>query len=1132
MCILDLLTNSDSSKSLTHKFQHLLVQRYKHSKAGVIYYNDNISMMNRSKVKNSPMFSKNLATNFHFDSRKEWDLKTSSYEFSSDDRERSSIEDNDGYMSTCTLCTSSFSFCQASQCSERRVKKMHTSFTRSITPEINLATLRNNHHDHSQPSFNGSRMNSSIEQDNLALHYASARGCLECVQLIMESSQEISANTQMDNDVTPCYLAAQEGHLDVLKFLVESGGSLYVRAKDGMTALHAASQMNRLEVLKWMVEDQGVDPNLRDGDGATPLHFAASRGHMSIVKWLLNHGAKLSLDKYGKSPINDAAENQQTECLNILVQHSNEFMTNTSKPRHSTPKAVEKNVLRRNSFVSKCSAASSDSEPFYLHPPNQKQLKDAPYRKSSPDGGYYGALPNDGIFINPMRATFTPPSPSDSTESFFLHDPQEVIYNRVKEIFESDTSVKEEPMVRNNAMTVQAEIHSSSSGAASCSDDDLRENMKSKKIYNAETKASHASSNNHDYEDIYLVREEAKISSKNLYGCRSRSRDSGSHSRSASTSSTRSHDVVVQSKSIQFDTTAKGYEIPRKSNEKNSSGQSSQQLVDSTYESVGPSESVYMRKNSLESEKKFKHSSPIDVPMPPPLPPPLKGHNFMRNANRDSSDSLTDSIDFNQAENDTSNPESDSGLEVIEEPTLRPSELVRGNNNRTNKKSKFTNSTECGLNTTKNNKHRQQNEQLRSNTTKTSSSGKVHQQQIGASSSVGFEQHSNQEHESIYNGVSNDPNKPTFLSHLVNKQLVLPIIAFPNSAANDSNHLIKPSEYLKSIGSDKHSSRSSDTEDYYQISNEQVVLATIETTTTEIDRNYSEKIPVAPPPLPANFFNTANNTVTRNSSQQTQSESTIRKHQPLSSISIQDLNSVQLRRTDNKMLSKTFSAPTRSISMQCLSSTNEQYLSQKTDLIAELKMSKDITGIKKMKVERAKMDRNSEIPDRDSFGNIIPDWKRQMLAKKAADKAKKEFEDRLAREAEDRRLSAIPKWKRDLIARKEEAEHKMKSTNCNQRSDNNLMTDTWRIKQRAMSIDNISFLSPPISQPLNNNEYERDFEVSPTQENCMENLEIQNEQENHQTTTTHHDDAGNEDNNIIPWKKLLRKTNSRLSLIS
>lgn len=71
--------------------------------------------------------------------------------------------------------------------------------------------------------------------------------------------------------------------------------------------------MNKKTFFCFQVEDQGVDPNLRDSDGATPLHFAASRGHLTCVRWLLNHGAKLSLDKYGKSPINDAAENQQVE---------------------------------------------------------------------------------------------------------------------------------------------------------------------------------------------------------------------------------------------------------------------------------------------------------------------------------------------------------------------------------------------------------------------------------------------------------------------------------------------------------------------------------------------------------------------------------------------------------------------------------------------------------------------------------------------------------------------------------------------------------------------------------------------------------------------------------------------------
>jgi len=65
--------------------------------------------------------------------------------------------------------------------------------------------------------------------------------------------------------------------------------------------------------MNMQVVSQKVDINMKDGDGATPLHFAASRGHVNVVRWLLTRRAKICLDKFGRSPLNDAAENEQLE---------------------------------------------------------------------------------------------------------------------------------------------------------------------------------------------------------------------------------------------------------------------------------------------------------------------------------------------------------------------------------------------------------------------------------------------------------------------------------------------------------------------------------------------------------------------------------------------------------------------------------------------------------------------------------------------------------------------------------------------------------------------------------------------------------------------------------------------------
>lgn len=158
----------------------------------------------------------------------------------------------------------------------------------------------------------------------------------------------------------------------------------------------------------------------------------------------------------------------------------------------------------------------------------------------------------------------------------------------------------------------------------------------------------------------------------------------------------------------------------------------------------------------------------------------------------------------------------------------------------------------------------------------------------------------------------------------------------------DSNNLIKPSEYLRSIGDKRNSTSPARS------------IADSEDSNNKLDIN-KEHVLLSPPPPPLPEITLEPMKLI----QENGGEVIKKQAQPLSAISIQDLNSVQLRRTDKMTASKTFSAPTRSVSLQCLQSETN-YIAHKKDLIAELKMSKDISGIKKMKVERAKKEETLE----------------------------------------------------------------------------------------------------------------------------------------------------------------------------
>ncbi|CAG0901702.1 unnamed protein product, partial [Cyprideis torosa] len=108
------------------------------------------------------------------------------------------------------------------------------------------------------------------------------------------------------------------------------------------------------------------------------------------------------------------------------------------------------------------------------------------------------------------------------------------------------------------------------------------------------------------------------------------------------------------------------------------------------------------------------------------------------------------------------------------------------------------------------------------------------------------------------------------------------------------------------------------------------------------------------------------------------------------------------------------------------------------DLIAELKKTGEAGGIRQLKEARIRDQENKksnvlkeiqekfspehllqQIPHEDEDGNPIPEWKREMMAKKAAEKAKKEEEEKQLRLSESEKLEKMPPWKKQLLSRRE-----------------------------------------------------------------------------------------------------------------
>jgi len=131
------------------------------------------------------------------------------------------------------------------------------------------------------------------------LYYTALIGFIDATNELITKGENVSVTGGYYGN--PLCAASVNGHLEVVKFLVEEGGAdVESKSNTGRTALSFAAYNGRLDVVEFLVEEGGADVESKDNYGQTPLSFAAAMGRLEAVKFLVEQGGADVESKDGK----------------------------------------------------------------------------------------------------------------------------------------------------------------------------------------------------------------------------------------------------------------------------------------------------------------------------------------------------------------------------------------------------------------------------------------------------------------------------------------------------------------------------------------------------------------------------------------------------------------------------------------------------------------------------------------------------------------------------------------------------------------------------------------------------------------------------------------------------------------
>ncbi|XP_044260011.1 ankyrin repeat domain-containing protein 17 isoform X12 [Tribolium madens] len=165
----------------------------------------------------------------------------------------------------------------------------------------------------------GANINAQTDEtQETALTLACCGGFTEVADILLKGGADIELGAS-----TPLMEAAQEGHLDLVKFLLENDANVLAQTQTGDTALTYACENGHTDVADLLLQ-YDADLEHESEGGRTPLMKACRAGHLCTVQFLISKGANVRRQTTNNdhTPLSLACAGGHLAVVELLLSHN------------------------------------------------------------------------------------------------------------------------------------------------------------------------------------------------------------------------------------------------------------------------------------------------------------------------------------------------------------------------------------------------------------------------------------------------------------------------------------------------------------------------------------------------------------------------------------------------------------------------------------------------------------------------------------------------------------------------------------------------------------------------------------------------------------------------------------------